>query len=269
MVKTGLKIRDVDKNHWSANKKQIKPSVTQVTVRVLEGKSLLASDTETGKSDPQCFVWLCSDDHEDPDLDLAAALANNSTLPPSSSPMPPLLEKEEQENEDNENMNNNDTNESNKVVEPFSPERPAPTLSVPVLLSKVCYTTTDPQWNDDLTFPIDLYDVPSLVGLKIKIVVRDEDDVEGKPGDHIYDDLGCVEIPLRNVITQGRVLKNSICDIGRRYDLQKTKTMRRVDGYIKVTVTLTFADDAKRLFPELADGINSVEKFTEMLVKVE
>lgn len=309
MPKAGLKTKDVDKNHWSANKKPVKPTQTQVIVRILEGKNLLASDLDTGKSDPQCFVWLYKDGDEEPDLELAASLANNAPLPDTYEPkyntglsakaQPNLTKideeggvddgddggdntaKEDKENEarggrsgGGENNGEETLNEKGKGDrdndQDFLPEIKGigTDNARNVLLSKVCYATCDPIWNDDLTFPIELDDLQTFLSLKICIVVRDEDDVD-PPGAHSYDDLGRVDIPIATVLSQGRILKNSVCDIGRRYDLQKTSSMRRVDGFLKVTITVTFADDAKCLFPYLGNGIQSVEKFTEMLCKVQ
>jgi len=301
MPKAGLKGKDVDKNHWSANKKYVKPSQTQVIVRVLEGKNLLASDLDTGKSDPQCFVWLYKDGDEEPDLDLAASLANSCPLPDTYEPkhssagvvsrvtaLTKIEEdvdaeemrettdkerKEDKENEGNSGMKSGDQKDTvnekggNSDAD-FLPEMKGVGTdnAKSVLLTKVCYASCDPIWNDDLTFPIELDDLETFLSLKICIVVKDEDDVE-PPGAHSYDDLGKVDIPIATILSQGRILKNSVCDIGRRYDLQKTPSMRRVDGFLKVTVT--FADDAKCLFPYLGSGIQTVEKFTEMLCKVQ
>ena len=74
--KTGLKFTNVSKDHWSVQK-TIKPTNTFITVRLIEGKQLLASDLETGKSDPVCFGWCSSvADANPPDLDRFIELNN-------------------------------------------------------------------------------------------------------------------------------------------------------------------------------------------------
>ena len=57
--KQGLKIKEVDPHHFSATTKSKLDDndITKVVVTLLDGKSLLASDVETGKSDPVGFIW--------------------------------------------------------------------------------------------------------------------------------------------------------------------------------------------------------------------
>ena len=61
-----LKTRDVDKSHFSSG--SIPPelksiiSTTRCVVKILSASNLLASDADTGKSDPTCFIWFGSDD---------------------------------------------------------------------------------------------------------------------------------------------------------------------------------------------------------------
>jgi hypothetical protein len=58
--KTGLQTgAQVNKNHFSFNKsRDIKSfSNSRLVIRILDGSHLLASDLDTGKSDPMCFVW--------------------------------------------------------------------------------------------------------------------------------------------------------------------------------------------------------------------
>lgn len=38
------------------------PADTRLVVKLIEAKNLLASDVETGKSDPLAFVWCCSNE---------------------------------------------------------------------------------------------------------------------------------------------------------------------------------------------------------------
>jgi hypothetical protein len=57
--KTLLKVRPVAKDHFSSGKVKAPGSdLTRCVVRVFDGESLLASDAETGKSDPVCFIWV-------------------------------------------------------------------------------------------------------------------------------------------------------------------------------------------------------------------
>lgn len=57
-TKNGLKFREVSKDHFSSNLNKKDVSFTQLIVRLLRGHSLLASDIQTGKSDPVCFIWI-------------------------------------------------------------------------------------------------------------------------------------------------------------------------------------------------------------------
>lgn len=52
--KTGLKGKVGDKNHWASGKtKETLPPGTRLDVRLLEARSLLASDVETGANETQ------------------------------------------------------------------------------------------------------------------------------------------------------------------------------------------------------------------------
>lgn len=63
--KTLLKVRPVAKDHFSSGKVKAPGSdLTRCVVRVFDGESLLASDAETGKSDPVCFIWVGPDSAE-------------------------------------------------------------------------------------------------------------------------------------------------------------------------------------------------------------
>jgi hypothetical protein len=69
-AKTGLKHRDVSKDHFSSGKSTIVPQFSRLVITFIEGTNLLASDVETGKSDPVCFVW-CGPTDQTPNLDTA------------------------------------------------------------------------------------------------------------------------------------------------------------------------------------------------------
>lgn len=135
-----------------------------------------------------------------------------------------------------------------------------------ILTTKTCKTTVDPIWNEDLTFPIDLTDLDGLAEFRCLIHVRDED--ENTPNVFTYEDLGMVEISLKDIIARGKVIKNSIVDSSKKYDLQKTLDMRRVDGSIRLTISIFFLeDDVKDHYSRLGSDIANVEKFTSQLQK--
>ena len=74
---------------------------------------------------------------------------------------------------------------------------------------------------------------------------------------------------MKDVLANGKTKKNHIIDNCRKYDLQKTKNLRRIDGHLRITASIIFSpDDSKTLWPELDNGITTVEKFTETLTKV-
>ncbi len=57
--KNGLKIKLVNANHFSSGKSPKDcPTGNRIVVRLLQAKNLLASDKETGKSDPVGFIWV-------------------------------------------------------------------------------------------------------------------------------------------------------------------------------------------------------------------
>ena len=200
MGKTGLKVRDVAKDHFSSGvvSNNLDYSGFNLVIRFLNGESLLASDVETGKSDPICFIW-CGSSQEEP---------------------PPLDKLDE---------------ESKKVED------------CRVLTTNVCYTTTDPIWNENIIYPLDVHDIDTLANLVVKVYVRDEDIIgETNNGDvqRIFDELGMVDIYLKDIITTGKVLKseNSIVKNATWYDLKKSPGMRRIDGRIKFSLSLIFPD---------------------------
>lgn len=188
MAKRGLKIRDVAKDHFSSGIVQSEPHFSRLVVRFLEGKELLASDIETGKSDPVSFVW-CGPINDTPNLEEA-------DLPESG-----------------------------------------------ILRTSVCPTTISPIWNEDVIFPLDVTDIKSFTEMKCLIYVRDEDLGAGEGGMTTYDELGMLELPFKDIYTKGKAFKNSIVISGTWYTLAKTPGMRRVDGQIKLTISLIFAPE--------------------------
>jgi hypothetical protein len=58
--KAGLKVREVQRGHFSSGvriKDPVNDSYSKISLTLLEASSLLASDVETGKSDPVAFAW--------------------------------------------------------------------------------------------------------------------------------------------------------------------------------------------------------------------
>ena len=187
MVKTGLKSREVSPGHFSSGVKS-EPTFSRFVVRILEGKSLLASDVETGKSDPVCFLWLGAKDEKTPEW-----------------------EKINQENA-----------EEYRVV-----------------LTEVCPTTCNPIWNQDITFPLEVNEISHLENLKCIIYVRDED--VNADGSTSYEDLGMIEFNLDEFMKGGTALQNSIVKSAAWYQLKKAPGMRKIDGSLKLTVSIIFA----------------------------
>lgn len=192
--KTGLKTRDVSKDHFSSGKNLNEPKFSRLVVRMLEGAQLLASDISTGKSDPVCFLWLgpCAET--------------------------PVVEKLASEDHD-------------------------------AMFAKtvVCPTTVDPIWNEDVVFELQVSDVNTMMDQKCVIFIRDEDIEED--GSKSYDELGMVEFTLKEIVSRGRALKSSIVLPATWYTLKKSPGMRRVDGRVKLTITLIFT-------PEDIESIN-------------
>lgn len=207
MAKRGLKTRDVAKDHFSSGIVQDEPHFSRLIVRFIEGKNLLASDVETGKSDPVAFVW-CGPNTEQPNLDEA-------DIPESG-----------------------------------------------ILKTSVCPTTVNPIWNEDVIFPLDITEIAALAEMKCLIYIRDEDAGVGE-GMIAYDELGMLEIPFKDIFTKGKALKNSIVVSGSFYNLIKSPGMRKVDGAIKITLTIIFApDDTEVILKQLPSIDDQSTNFT-------
>lgn len=196
MAKRGLKSRDVSKDHFSSGIVLDEPKFSRLIVRFIEGKDLLASDVETGKSDPVAFVW-CGPNNENPILE-------DADMPESG-----------------------------------------------ILRTSVCRTTVNPIWNEDVIFPLDVTDIKSFLDMKCMVYVRDEDLGE-QEGLVTYDELGMLELPFKDIFTKGKALKNSIVVSGTWYTLSKSPGMRKVDGSVKITLTMIFsAEDTETITQQL------------------
>ncbi len=148
--KTGLKIKEIDSSHWTI-KKQSLPSSSHLTLRIIDGTSLLASDVITGKSDPVCFVYLSYPGSEEPNLD--NAVQQQSCVTPKT---------DLTENKECFPLNDNEeTEKENNLVTRVEKEE------IPVVMTKVCATTTDPIWNEDIYFPIEITTIKDLIDLKV------------------------------------------------------------------------------------------------------
>jgi hypothetical protein len=197
MSKRGLKHRDVAKEHFSSGVVQSEPKFSRLVVRFLEGKNLLASDIETGTSDPIAFVW-CGPCNELPRLEEA------------------------------------DLQESG------------------ILRTRVCKRTINPIWNEDVIFPLDISNIKELMDTKCVVYVRDED--IGVAGDGLvtYDELGMIDLPFKDIFINGKAMKNSVVVSGTWYTLSKSPGMRKVEGSVKITLTVIFApEDNDVIMPQL------------------
>jgi hypothetical protein len=207
MVKRSLRGRDVSPDHFSSGTKT-ELTFSRFAVRIIEGQRLLATDMDTGKSDPVCFVWCGMRDEKSPEW----------------------------------NKITEDNAEENRVV-----------------LTEVCKTTCNPNWNEDLTFPLEVHDITQLENMKCIIFVRDED---RDANDAVsYENLGMIEFNLDEFIKEGRALTYSIVKSAAWYDLKKSPGMKNVDGSLKLTISIIFAQSdvasiVEQLAPEKKDMPN-------------
>lgn len=213
-IKTGLKFREVSKDHFSSNlsSRQSLP-FTHIVVRLLHGSNLLASDVSTGKSDPVCFLWVGQIDAV-PNFDF-----------------------------------NTKTGKAKDAH---------------VFTSKVCHTTVDPIWNEDITLPIIFDDINAILTMKLCILVRDED--VNDDNTISYDDLGLIELTFQQIFNAAKVVKGAMLLSARKFSLKKTANMRRVDGDIKMTISINFADEdcASQIErPEL--GVSNIQELIQKL----
>jgi hypothetical protein len=199
MVKRSLRGRDVSPDHFSSGTKT-ELTFSRFAVRIIEGQRLLATDMDTGKSDPVCFVWCGMKDEKSP--------------------------------------------EWSKITEDNAEE-------YRVVLTEVCKTTCNPNWNEDLTFPLEVQDITQLENMKCIIYVRDED---RDANDAVsYEDLGMIEFNLDEFMKEGRALTYSIVKSAAWYDLKRSPGMKNVDGSLKLTVSIIFAQsDVPSIIEQLA-----------------
>jgi hypothetical protein len=214
---------------------------TRCVVRVLEAADLLASDAETGKSDPLCFMWI-GHRAATPVFDLADPV-------------------------------------SGRLVGPGEG----------VLTTAVVPKTINPVWNSDHIFLLGPdVDAASLMLYKLAILVRDEDiealpaavtsgpvslQEENKTAGHInaseiapasfddnsgaivsYDPLGAVEITFKDIFRQGKKVNGSAIILGPIWKpLKKFDGMRRVEGRIKLSVSIIFSESDLDLMRQSLD----------------
>jgi len=213
-----LKSKEVSDGHWASGKPsdEMKAilSSSRCVVRLLSASDLLASDADTGKSDPACFVWF----------------GNTNSVPSFDGPW------------DEESI----------------AERG-------IIVSTTQHCTLEPIWNEDIYFPIDLSEgsLTALIDTKIMVVVKDEDADED--GNQAFDNLGFIEISFKEQFLNSKLKNgNSLADISRWHTLKPYKGMKKVDGKIKLSITLVFEADAQPLlknrecssFKELYDLIS-------------
>jgi len=132
--KTLLKVNPVSSGHWSSGKSKEDLHQTKCVVHIIKATQLLASDADTGKSDPICFMKFCPQYSTTPDWNIA------------------------------------------------SPESG-------ILTTTVIQACTDPIWNSHHTFPLILESYQELLNSSIKILIRDQDEEDGRV---TFDDLGQV-----------------------------------------------------------------------------
>jgi hypothetical protein len=186
--------KTVPKDSIYSGHKEKGPAYSRVVIRVIEAEKLLASDYETGKSDPVCFVVYRA--------------INAGIIPLSETEL-----GEEQMAE------------------------------LGIQTTKVCKTTVDPKWNDEISFKIDASDVKILSSMRCLLFCRDED-IE-PDNSRTYQELGMLEIPIRDIVANGTVVarQNSIVLSSSWYTLQKSPGMPKVDGSIKLTISIIFVPE--------------------------
>lgn len=204
--KTGLKGKTI------RIPKKLDPTASFIAVRLISGENLLASDVETGKSDPVGFIWV--------------------GLPLNEKPL---------------NFDNfADLNSGIKMTETCKTTlnpiwKGCELKSKGTTLAKYESLTRDSNDLDHMIFPIDISDLDILFTHQCIIQIRDEDTDEN--GLLFYQDLGMVEISISNIISEGKPLKNAITFGPKTIKLDKVKGMRRVDGNIKVKLSLVLSEN--------------------------
>ena len=102
-------------------------------------------------------------------------------------------------------------------------------FQIGIFRTKVCATTLEPIWNEDIIFPLTIGDTFSLSQLRCIIYVRDEDtnEVDGDEKSISYDELGMCEISLKDILINGKARKQSIVDVSRQLDLRSSPKMKK------------------------------------------
>ena len=208
-----LKGKTVNKSHFSSGVvdktiREQKAAQNRLVIKLFEGKNLLASDAETGKSDPICFMWLGSADSGMPDW---------------------------------EDVNN-----------------PS------VLRSAVCPTTVDPIWRSEHAFTLGEMNLTD----RLLVYLRDED-IEAD-GSCSYDALGLLQFTMKDILSQGKKVNNSGVVLGPIWkDLTRYPGMRKVDGKIKLTLTLHFGTSEESMNAVknglLGEEMNSATSISELI----
>ena len=221
--KTGLSRKKVSKSSQYSGTRA-KSQKSTFTLRVVRGTHLLASDIqlEPATSDCVCFVWCGVGDA------------------PSISACPP------------EGVTWSRGN--------YQPENPFYT-------TRVVYGTIDPIWEESivmdleevlaaspegadeeaLLLPKDPEEALSrLLTAKCVLFLRDEDDSDG--GVVVFDELGMIEMSLKDLIARGRVMKNGVALNAQPFNVEKTIGMPNlafgVDlGTITLGATFSLEDD--------------------------
>jgi len=232
--KMGLKGKKVAKDSKYSGVRT-KSSQSQLTLKIMKGTHLLASDLERepGTSDCVCFIW-CGQADQLPDI---------SRTPPPRTPAgegpPALVWTKGEVWQDN-----------------------------PFYTTKVVYETIDPTFNEEISIPLenvvatgsgddeqgggeassaaDSRDALSrLLDSKLHIFLRDEDDLDGYLS---FDELGMLEWTLRDLLSKARPMTNALVLNALAYKIEKTPGMGNLGinadlGTLTVGFTLTLEDD--------------------------
>lgn len=133
--------------------------------------------------------------------------------------------------------------------------------------TKVCPTTLEPIWNEDIVFPLVINNVELFSQMRCIIYIRDEDiNTEDCIDEEFsFDELGMCEISMSDIIMNGKVGKQSIVFASKQLDLKSSPKMKKnAEGYVKVTCSLIFDEnDTVKVFPEIASDIRTLEVFLQ------
>ncbi len=125
--------------------------------------------------------------------------------------------------------------------------------------------TVDPVWDAEFVFPLEIQTVEDVLSGRVNILVRDHDDADG---DVHYFDLGRVEIPLENVLTEGNIMAHTqlVQLPARWYPLQRCRGLKKSQGALKIAVGFFVASGSVLLRDEHTDA---GEQGTESAVSFE